>query len=203
MIKNTTLTSSRRATNLCTMSRRLWSHIEARDLRLQGITMAAMAIGGKSFEKALHLHFLSFPIISLPWDEDRNCKSRDSWRNFSTWQPTAHSPQQSKLPPRKQSSGWHFWKPETVWNTAIMLVKYINRYEHSKPWPLASINRGTESENTWNNDPHLLFGSTIAVSIKQYSSLVHALQLQMDANGISSVQKHQNHFYQIHQVQHV
>lgn len=162
----TTLTSSRRAAKLCTMSGRLWSHIEARDLWLQGITMA---IGGIVWESSaalfgvqvLHLHFLSFPCHEMRTElqiQRFMAELSTSW-NQKAGEATADYPKQSKVPPRTQSSGWHVWKPETVWNTAIVLVKYINRYQHSKPWPLASINRSTE--NAWNNDPRLLFGSTI------------------------------------------
>lgn len=56
------------------------------------ITMAAMAIGKIVWESSA----LAFPIISLPWDEDRNCKSRDSWRNF------LHENQQ-RIPPNSPS----------------------------------------------------------------------------------------------------
>ena len=101
----TTLTGSRQAAKLCTMSRRLWSHIEARDLRLQATThcITTMALWGINW-KLCSPFFGSSPVLAFLVRWRQNGKSRGSWRKFPYPEIKSWSGTNSPLPPTGQGA---------------------------------------------------------------------------------------------------
>ena len=158
-----------------------------------------MAIGGKSFEKALHLHFLSFSCHEM----------RTEIANPEIHGGTCYTRTNSAPPPTVQGAS-----KKTV--LRLTFLKARNRLKHGNH--VSQIHQQVRTLQALTSCKHKP-RYWIWKYMKQwsppfvwlnYSSLNQAIQFigacstaANGCNGISSVQKHQNHFYQIHQVQHV